>query len=214
MGLAPAIVDDVFEAIGRIRQLDLTILLRRARNAALALRLADYAYVLERGHVVIEGKPADLAEAPAVMERIPWGKSPCTLASSRSSTARRGTVLEHIQEFARVVEVLGFSSLWVPDHVVFFDRYESAYPHNEDGKIELSKLRPGILEPVMAPTGGWHGDRTHPRLGTSVEILTERNPVVRGRELIDSSTSPPVAAWSTASAVAGLRGVRGAGHRV
>ena len=66
MGLAPAIVDDVFEAIGRIRQLDLAILLVE-QNAALALAMADYAYVLERGHVVIEGKPADLAEAPAVM---------------------------------------------------------------------------------------------------------------------------------------------------
>ena len=66
------------------------------------------------------------------------------MASSRSSTARRDSGLEHIQEFARVVEVLGFSSLWVPDHVVFFDRYESAYPHNEDGKIDF-KSDQGIL---------------------------------------------------------------------
>ena len=93
-----------------------------------------------------------------------------------------GRGLEHIQEFARVVEVLGFSSLWVPDHVVFFDRYESAYPHNEDGKIDF-KSDQGILEPVMALLAAGMVTE-HIRLGTSVEILTERNPVVRGRELM------------------------------
>ena len=66
MGLAPSIVDAVFDAIGRIRQLELAILLVE-QNAGLGSATADDAYVLERGHVVIEGKPADLAEAPAVM---------------------------------------------------------------------------------------------------------------------------------------------------
>ena len=66
MGLAPAIVDVVFAAIERVRELDLAILLVE-QNAALALAMADYAYVLERGRLVIEGKPSDLAEAPEVM---------------------------------------------------------------------------------------------------------------------------------------------------
>lgn len=67
MGLAPSIVDIVFDAIARIRQLDLAILLVE-QNAAIALSIADYAYVLERGHLVLEGRPADLAEAPEVIE--------------------------------------------------------------------------------------------------------------------------------------------------
>ena len=67
MGLAPAIVDVVFAAIERIRELDLAILLVE-QNATLALAMADYAYVLERGRLVIEGKPSDLADSPEVMD--------------------------------------------------------------------------------------------------------------------------------------------------
>lgn len=66
MGLAPAVVDVVFEAIQRIRQLDLAILLVE-QNAALALALADHAYVLERGQLVLQGTPSELADTPEVM---------------------------------------------------------------------------------------------------------------------------------------------------
>lgn len=67
MGLAPLIVDQVFAAIEKIRELDLAILLVE-QNAALALAIADHAYVLERGRLVIEGKPEDLVNAPEVMD--------------------------------------------------------------------------------------------------------------------------------------------------
>lgn len=93
-----------------------------------------------------------------------------------------GRGLEHIQEFARTVERTGFSSLWVPDHVIFFDQYNSAYPHNDDGKIDFKKDQ-GILEPAMCMLAAGLVTE-HIRLGTSVEIITERNPVVRGRELM------------------------------
>ena len=53
------------------------------RTRRLLFAMADYAYVLERGRIVVEGKPADLAEAPAVVEHVLQGPSPCTLASSR-----------------------------------------------------------------------------------------------------------------------------------
>ena len=65
MGLAPAIVDDVFEAIGRIRQLDLRDSPRRAERGACSrhgrLRLRP------RTRHRHGGQAADLAEAPAVM---------------------------------------------------------------------------------------------------------------------------------------------------
>ncbi len=88
---------------------------------------------------------------------------------------------EHIEAYARTLERVGFDALWVPDHVIFFDDYESDYPHTDDGTIDFKKDQ-GILEPLMAlqvaamVTEGLG-------LGTSVEIITERNPVVRAKEI-------------------------------
>lgn len=100
-----------------------------------------------------------------------------------------GRGIDHIQEFATTVERTGFSSLWVPDHVIFFDSYESPYPHNDDGNIDFKKDQ-GILEPSMCMLAAGLVTK-HIRLGTSVEIITERNPVVRGRELatVDVATN-------------------------
>jgi len=60
LGLAPIIVNDLIRRLMEIRQrLNLTIVLVE-QSAAVALKLADYAYVLENGRVVIQGKAADL----------------------------------------------------------------------------------------------------------------------------------------------------------
>ena len=40
-----------------------------------------------------------------------------------------------IQEYAAKAESLGFESLWVPEHIVFFDHYDSRYPYNESGLL-------------------------------------------------------------------------------
>lgn len=53
-GLAPVLVRQIFEHIGDIRQEGVTVLLVE-QNARQALRLADYAYVMERGTIVLEG---------------------------------------------------------------------------------------------------------------------------------------------------------------
>lgn len=59
-GLAPALVDDIFDAIIRLRdETKLTILLVEQR-ATSALAIADRAYVLEQGHIVLEGTSAEL----------------------------------------------------------------------------------------------------------------------------------------------------------
>ena len=56
---------------------------------------------------------------------------------------------EHIEAYAQTLERVGFDALWVPDHVIFFDDYESDYPHTDDGNIDFKKDQ-GILEPLMA----------------------------------------------------------------
>ena len=59
-GIAPKLVDDILAAVGRIRTLGTTILLVEQRLAE-ALELADRAYVLQTGRIVLEGPAADIA---------------------------------------------------------------------------------------------------------------------------------------------------------
>ena len=54
-GLAPRIVQELFEIFGEINKAQRTSMLLVEQNAALALKLADHAYLLETGRVVISG---------------------------------------------------------------------------------------------------------------------------------------------------------------
>jgi len=66
MGLAPSIVDLVFESIVAIHRTGLSILLVE-QNAARALEIADHAYVLERGAIVASGPASELGDTPEVL---------------------------------------------------------------------------------------------------------------------------------------------------
>jgi branched-chain amino acid transport system ATP-binding protein len=65
MGLSPILVQQIFEAVRQIHREGATILLVE-QNARLALAISDYAYVLERGRLVLEGPSKALAEDPRV----------------------------------------------------------------------------------------------------------------------------------------------------
>jgi branched-chain amino acid transport system ATP-binding protein len=65
MGLAPVLVEQIFETIGDINRQGTTILLVE-QNAAMALAVAHRAYVLETGTVALSGAARDLAENPDV----------------------------------------------------------------------------------------------------------------------------------------------------
>jgi probable F420-dependent oxidoreductase len=94
------------------------------------------------------------------------------------SSPARG--LEFVQAYARLAESLGFDSLWVPEHIVFFDRYESRYPYSEDGSLALG-ADPGIFDPFLCLTAVALATTTL-RVGTSVLLVGERNPLVTARE--------------------------------
>ncbi|HEX7487475.1 MAG TPA: ABC transporter ATP-binding protein [Anaeromyxobacteraceae bacterium] len=66
MGLAPVIVQEVFRTIRRLKEEGMTMLLVE-QFARAALEVADYAYVMERGRVVIQGTPAELARDERVV---------------------------------------------------------------------------------------------------------------------------------------------------
>ncbi len=67
LGLAPLIVEDIFEIIEKINEDGTTIFLVE-QNATMALGLADRAYVMETGNIVEEGGAEELAEKDIVQE--------------------------------------------------------------------------------------------------------------------------------------------------
>jgi branched-chain amino acid transport system ATP-binding protein len=68
LGLAPLIIDRIYEVIVRLRdEMKMTVLLVE-QNAQRALDIADYAYILETGRVVLDGTAAKLSSNEDVQE--------------------------------------------------------------------------------------------------------------------------------------------------
>ena len=67
LGLAPTVVDDMFEIIARVRAEGAAVLLVE-QNVLKALGIADRAYVLEQGRIVSTGLPDDLLKQPHIRE--------------------------------------------------------------------------------------------------------------------------------------------------
>jgi branched-chain amino acid transport system ATP-binding protein len=65
MGLAPVLVEQIFDTIKNINRQGTTILLVE-QNAAIALEVAHRGYVLETGTIVLSGTAAELSETPEV----------------------------------------------------------------------------------------------------------------------------------------------------
>ncbi len=61
LGLAPLLVKEVFDVIKTVKEKGKTVLLVE-QNAAAALSIADYGYVLETGNIVLEGKGKELLQ--------------------------------------------------------------------------------------------------------------------------------------------------------
>ena len=59
MGLAPILVEQIFDIIRELHKAGTTILLVE-QNAQMALSIADRAYVLETGHIIMEGDANEL----------------------------------------------------------------------------------------------------------------------------------------------------------
>lgn len=65
MGLAPALVAQLFGLLGRLREMGLTILLVE-QDARAALKVADRGYILETGHIVAEGPAGELLSSDRI----------------------------------------------------------------------------------------------------------------------------------------------------
>jgi branched-chain amino acid transport system ATP-binding protein len=68
MGLAPQIVEEIFEIVKSLNQKEGVSFLLAEQNTMVALRYADYGYILENGRVVMDGVASDLATNEDVKE--------------------------------------------------------------------------------------------------------------------------------------------------
>ena len=68
MGLAPQIVEEIFEIVKDLNQKEGVSFLLAEQNTTVALRYADFGYILENGRVVMEGQAAALASNEDVKE--------------------------------------------------------------------------------------------------------------------------------------------------
>ena len=68
MGLAPQIVEEIFEIVRDLNQKERVSFLLAEQNTNVALRYADFGYILENGRVVMEGAAKNLAENEDVKE--------------------------------------------------------------------------------------------------------------------------------------------------
>lgn len=99
---------------------------------------------------------------------------------------RPGRGIEFLEGTAVEAERTGFSSYWSGDHVVYFRNYESDYPYSDNGKFGLDgggfRDDQGLYEPMMILQAAARVT-TSIRLGIGVEIVPERNPLIRARDI-------------------------------
>jgi branched-chain amino acid transport system ATP-binding protein len=68
MGLAPQIVEEIFDIVGNLNKQENVSFLLAEQNTNVALRFADYGYILETGRVVMDGDARELVQNEDVKE--------------------------------------------------------------------------------------------------------------------------------------------------
>ena len=94
-----------------------------------------------------------------------------------------GVTGSFVRTVGREAEAHGFESIWVAEHVVFFDDYASQYPYAESGRFPGGGDT-GLLEPLTALAYlAAVTDRV--RLGTGICLVPQRNPVYTAKQVVD-----------------------------
>jgi branched-chain amino acid transport system ATP-binding protein len=68
MGLAPMLVAEIFEIVSRLNREEKVAVLLAEQNAAIALRFAQYGYVMENGRIVLDGDARTISENEDIKE--------------------------------------------------------------------------------------------------------------------------------------------------
>jgi len=91
-------------------------------------------------------------------------------------SGRGNNTMALTRAYASNAERLGFSTLWVPEHVVLVDKYASKYPYSGDGVLPAPSDAP-IADPFIALTAMASATEKI-RLATGICLVPEHNPVV------------------------------------
>lgn len=90
---------------------------------------------------------------------------------------------EFLPVLGREAEDRGFESVWLGEHVVLFDDYDSPYPYSGDGRLPMPPGT-GMLEPFV--TLSYLAAATERlRLGTGICLVPQRNPVYTAKQVAD-----------------------------
>ena len=87
-----------------------------------------------------------------------------------------GNAMTLVKSLAANAERLGFSTLWVPEHVVLIEKYASQYPYSQDGVLPLPTNAP-IPDPFITLTAAASATEKI-RLATGICLVPEHNPLV------------------------------------
>jgi len=86
-----------------------------------------------------------------------------------------------VRDTAQLLEGLGFNSVWLPEHVVFFPEYRDSYPYGTQGANEVFAT-PGLLDPfVVGSSIAAVTERI--RIGTYVCVVAQRHPIFLARDV-------------------------------
>ena len=88
LGLAPAVVESMYETFGRLHREGLTILLAE-QSIELALEVSDFATVLQVGKSVLSGTAAALAQGSAGAEGLSWAWDVTDFRAEAAATGSR-----------------------------------------------------------------------------------------------------------------------------
>ena len=88
----------------------------------------------------------------------------------------------YVKDFAQTTEALGFRAMYLPEHVVFFADYESAYPYTPDGSPSWGPDT-GIYDPLFIAAAAAQVTTTL-RFVTGVMIVPQRPALLTAKELM------------------------------
>ncbi len=87
-----------------------------------------------------------------------------------------------LKDYAVATEALGYHSLWAPEHIVFFPKYESDYPYESEGKVPW-KNKGGLYDPLLVLAVASQVT-TRLQFGTTVLVVPERPALLTAKEVM------------------------------
>jgi branched-chain amino acid transport system ATP-binding protein len=100
LGLAPALVGEIFRLVATLRSRGIAILLSE-QNARMSLAIADRGYVIERGRVVLQGRGRELLDNPEIAQRYLGVGASAGSSTDRHADARHTRLVQGLARILR-----------------------------------------------------------------------------------------------------------------